>query len=96
MLPLPIWRFDFLLIGRHETMAGYNVVRDFRIVDLERQALFSSSSISLFGYSVSRSTNVHEFLHVDAGFRGSGLRRIVAGLTSKILLVFLSLCVSQI
>lgn len=99
ILPRFIWRLDSLFVCRHEAMFRL-ALRYLRVVNLKQQAVLSIIRISLFGYFVTRSSNLHKLLDAHFRFFRGWLNRsflcFLRCSASKVLLMLLSLSVGEI
>lgn len=98
------WIIYLLLKGRHEPYFGYDAGCDFRILQLEEQAVLPRQRIPRFGDLVSRPANLdhvspHLHTHVDTQhilILGSAFLLLPRRSPCKIRLMFPALCMSEI
>lgn len=100
VLPLAVWRFDLLLVRRHEPMARNDSVLNLRIVNLEQQRLLVIVGLPLLRHSIAGTTDLDELLRLDPGLlrlhtRGR-LLGLLRGTSGQIGLMLLALGVGQI
>jgi len=101
VLPFAVWRLDLLLVGRHEPVTRNDVLRNFRIVNLEEQRLLAIGGFPLLGYPVTGSSDLDELLGFHARLLGRQQRRgrllgLFGSSPGQILLVLLALRVGQV
>lgn len=100
ILPLPIWRFYLLFVGRHEPVPGCHPLSNLRIVHLKQQRLLPVLRVSLLGHPVTGPTYLDELLDVYTSLLRSWLNRSVLGLLGsapgQVRLMLLTLSVRQV
>jgi hypothetical protein len=100
VLPAPVWGLNPLLVGRHEAVTGHDALSDLRVVNLEQEALLAHLRVSLLGYFVAWTANLHKFLHLHLDllwcWLGRGLLGLLGSSPGQIGLMLLPLSVCKV